>query len=37
MLLFSSKVTTEIFGRIRISGDVEVAYPHTEVVFRKKE
>jgi small-conductance mechanosensitive channel len=33
---YSSKITKEIFDRIRISGDVEIAYPHTEVIFRRK-
>jgi small-conductance mechanosensitive channel len=34
---FSTDITREIFGKIRRSKTVEVAYPHTEVVFRKKE
>lgn len=34
---FSSKVTKEIYDRIMKSKDVEIAYPHTEVLFRKKE
>ncbi|SFM57396.1 mechanosensitive ion channel family protein [Methanolobus profundi] len=34
---YSSKITKEIFDRVRASDDVEIAYPHTEVVFRKKK
>jgi small-conductance mechanosensitive channel len=34
---YSTKITKELFDRIRDSGDVEIAYPHTEVVFRKKK
>ncbi|WP_340817821.1 mechanosensitive ion channel family protein [Methanolobus sp. WCC4] len=34
---YSSKITKEIFDRIRVADDVEIAYPHTEVVFRKKK
>lgn len=34
---YSSKITKEIFDRIRESDDVEIAYPHTEVVFRRKD
>ena len=33
---YSSKITKEIFDRISATDDVEIAYPHTEVVFRKK-
>ena len=33
---YSSKITKEIFDRINDTDDVEIAYPHTEVVFRKK-
>ncbi|WP_406661194.1 mechanosensitive ion channel domain-containing protein [Methanolobus sp. ZRKC3] len=33
---YSTNITKEIFDRVRVSGDVEIAYPHTEVVFRKK-
>lgn len=33
----SSGITKEIFNSIRAHKDVEIAYPHTEVVFRKKE
>jgi small-conductance mechanosensitive channel len=33
---YSSKITKEIFDRINDAEDVEIAYPHTEVVFRKK-
>ncbi|TQD27665.1 mechanosensitive ion channel family protein [Methanolobus vulcani] len=33
---YSSKITKEIFDRIKDADDVEIAYPHTEVVFRKK-
>jgi len=33
---FSSKITKEIFDRISACDDVEIAYPHTEVVFRRK-
>jgi small-conductance mechanosensitive channel len=32
----STDITREIFKRIRKSDDVEIAYPHTEVVFREK-
>lgn len=32
----SSDITKEIFERIMKTKDVEIAYPHTEVVFRKK-
>lgn len=34
---FSSNITKEIFDRIMKEKDVEIAYPHTEVVFRKKK
>jgi small-conductance mechanosensitive channel len=33
---YSSKITKEIFDRVNDADDVEIAYPHTEVVFRKK-
>lgn len=33
---FSSIITQEIFNRIMKTKEVEIAYPHTEVVFRKK-
>ncbi|WMW25458.1 mechanosensitive ion channel [Methanolobus sediminis] len=33
---YSSKITKEIFDRINDTDDVEIAYPHTEVIFRKK-
>lgn len=33
---YSTNITKEIFDRIRASNDVEIAYPHTEVVFRRK-
>ncbi|MBP1910701.1 mechanosensitive ion channel family protein [Methanolobus bombayensis] len=33
---YSSKITKEIFDRVNEHDDVEIAYPHTEVVFRKK-
>ncbi len=33
---FSSKITKEIFDRVNECDDVEIAYPHTEVVFRNK-
>ncbi|MEZ5336258.1 MAG: mechanosensitive ion channel [Methanolobus sp.] len=33
---YSSKITKEIFDKVRASDDVEIAYPHTEVVFRRK-
>jgi small-conductance mechanosensitive channel len=33
---YSSKITKEIFDRVNDTDDVEIAYPHTEVVFRKK-
>ena len=32
----SSNITREIFKRIRQNDDIEIAYPHTEVVFREK-
>ncbi|PIO03184.1 hypothetical protein COT48_05815 [Candidatus Woesearchaeota archaeon CG08_land_8_20_14_0_20_47_9] len=32
----SSKVTRDIFGRILKANDVEIAYPHTEVLLRRK-
>jgi small-conductance mechanosensitive channel len=32
----STDITREIFKRIRQTDDVEIAYPHTEVVFREK-
>lgn len=32
----STNITREIFNKIKKAGDVEIAYPHTEVVFRKK-
>jgi len=34
---FSSNVTKEIFDRIMKDKSVEIAYPHTEVVFREKK
>jgi len=34
---FSSIITKEVFDRIMKTKDVEIAYPHTEVVFRKKK
>ncbi len=34
---FSTDITREIFSKIKKSKTVEIAYPHTEVVFRKKE
>jgi len=34
--LYSSLITKEIFDQIRKARDVEIAYPHTEVVFRRK-
>ncbi|MCK4521832.1 MAG: mechanosensitive ion channel family protein, partial [Nanoarchaeota archaeon] len=33
----SSAITKEIFDNIRKTKSVEIAYPHTEVVFRKKK
>ncbi|KXS43875.1 MAG: small-conductance mechanosensitive channel [Methanolobus sp. T82-4] len=33
---YSSRITKEIFDRINEAPDVEIAYPHTEVVFRRK-
>lgn len=33
---FSSNITKEIFDRIRKTKDVEIAYPHTEVIFKNK-
>lgn len=32
----SSNITKEIFDRIRKTKDVEIAYPHTEVILRRK-
>jgi small-conductance mechanosensitive channel len=32
----STNITREIFNKIRKSDDVEIAYPHTEVIFREK-
>ena len=32
----STNITREIFNKIKQSKDVEIAYPHTEVVFREK-
>jgi small-conductance mechanosensitive channel len=32
----SSNITREIFKGIRETDDVEIEYPHTEVVFREK-
>lgn len=34
---FSSRITKEIFDKITQTKDVEIAYPHTEVILRKKE
>lgn len=34
---FSSRITKEIFDSIMRTKDVEIAYPHTEIVFRKKK
>ncbi len=34
---FNSNLTEEIFKQISKEKNVEIAYPHTEVVFRKKE
>ncbi|MDY0385747.1 MAG: mechanosensitive ion channel [Methanolobus sp.] len=34
---YSTKITKEIFDRIKAADDVEIAYPHTEVVFHKKK
>jgi small-conductance mechanosensitive channel len=34
---FSSLITKEIFERIKKAEDVEIAYPHTEVVLRNKK
>lgn len=34
---FSSRITKEIYDGIMKTKDVEIAYPHTEVVFRKKQ
>lgn len=31
-----SQITQEIYGKIQPSKDVDFAYPHTEVIFRKK-
>jgi small-conductance mechanosensitive channel len=33
----STNITREIFNSIRKNNDVEIAYPHTEVVFREKK
>ena len=32
----TTDITREIFNRIRKEKEVEIAYPHTEVVFRNK-
>jgi small-conductance mechanosensitive channel len=32
----STDITREIFNKIRTTTDIEIAYPHTEVVFREK-
>jgi small-conductance mechanosensitive channel len=34
---YSSNITREIFKRIKRTKNVEIAYPHTEVIFRKKK
>ncbi|MBD3249642.1 mechanosensitive ion channel [Candidatus Woesearchaeota archaeon] len=34
---FSSRITKEIFDGISAAKDVEIAYPHTEVILRQKE
>ncbi len=34
---FSTDITREIFNKVKKSKTVHIAYPHTEVVFRKKE
>lgn len=34
---YSSDITQEIFKRIKKAKDVEIAYPHTEIIFRKKK
>lgn len=33
----TTDITREIFNRIRKEKEVEIAYPHTEVVFRNKK
>ena len=33
----TTDITREIFNRIRNTDDVEIAYPHTEVLFRNKK
>jgi len=33
---YSSKITKEIYDRIKEAKDVEIAYPHTEILFREK-
>ena len=32
-----TEIVREIFKNIRASKDVEIAYPHTEVLFREKK
>jgi small-conductance mechanosensitive channel len=32
----STNITREIFNKIRTTNDVEIAYPHTEIIYRKK-
>jgi len=32
----ATNITRVIFNRIRSSASVEIAYPHTEVIFREK-
>lgn len=34
--VISTDITREIFNKIKNAKDVEIAYPHTEVVFREK-
>lgn len=34
---FSSNISQEVFRRIRQAKNVEIAYPHNEVLFRKKD
>ena len=33
----TTDITREIYNKINNSEDVEIAYPHTEVIFRNKE
>lgn len=33
----SSNITKEIYDRIKKESDVDIAYPHTEIIFKKKK